>query len=198
MTTAAPSVRERGRTKASVSKASLPKQRLRLWLRLLRVSRGMESELRERLRVNYDNMTLPQFDVLAALARREAGVTMTELSRYLMVSNGNVTGIVERLVADGLIERSAVPGDRRATIVRLTSDGQGRFAEMAAEHEGWVSELLGDFDRAETGHLIGQLDGLVTRLRDDGAVKRSSATARTTTASNSGRTPKPKSNGGSR
>lgn len=179
----APSIRERRRA------GSLSKERLRLWLRLLRVSRGMESELRERLRVTFDNLTLPQFDVLAALARREAGVTMTELSRYLMVSNGNVTGIIERLVADGLVERSAVPGDRRATVVALTPHGHKRFAVMAAEHEGWVSELLDDFDRADAGQLIERLDGLVTRLRDDGTGKPLQAPVRA---------PRRKGNGGQR
>ncbi len=188
MTIDAPSIRERAR-----AKGTLPKERLRLWLRLLRVSRGMESELRERLRVNFDNMTLPQFDVLAALARRQAGVTMTELSRYLMVSNGNVTGIIERQVADGLVERSAVPGDRRATVVSLTQVGRERFAEMAAEHEGWVSELLSNFDRAETGRLIEQLDGLVRSLREDASGKRTAVSG-----SVSRRAAKRKSNGGPR
>ena len=140
------------------------KERLRLWLRILRTSRGIEAELRERLRVTY-GVTLPQFDVLAALARREAGITMTELSRYLMVSNGNVTGIVDRLVEDGLIERAAVPGDRRATLVRLTSKGAADFATMAAVHETWVDELLAGFGKPEAALLIAQLDGLLATLR---------------------------------
>ena len=140
------------------------KERLRLWLRMLRVSRGIESELRLRLRLTYD-LTLPQFDVLAALDRRECAITMTELSRYLMVSNGNVTGIVDRLVDDGWIERAAAPGDRRATPVRLTSKGAAEFTEMAAVHEGWVDELLSGFGKAEVAMLIAQLDGLVDQLR---------------------------------
>jgi DNA-binding MarR family transcriptional regulator len=140
------------------------KERLRLWLRLLRASRGIEAELRERLRVTYD-LTLPQFDVLAALARREAGITMTELSRYLMVSNGNVTGIVARLVEGGLVERAEIPGDRRSTLVRLTRRGATEFATMAAVHEGWVDDLLGEFSKAEAAQMIDQLDGLVDRLR---------------------------------
>ena len=90
------------------------KQRLRLWLRLLRAARAIEAELRERLRDEFD-MTLPQFDVMAALARKGAGMTMTELSRLLMVSNGNVTGIIDRLVAERLVVRQAHDDDRRAT-----------------------------------------------------------------------------------
>ena len=90
----------------------MAKQKLRLWLRLLRASRGIEAELRARLRVAFGT-TLPKFDVMAALARQGAGMTMTELSRFLMVSNGNVTGIIDRLVAEGLVVRLAHAGDRR-------------------------------------------------------------------------------------
>lgn len=152
--------RSRRRTPAT----SASHERLRLWLRLLRASRGVEAELRERLRVTYD-MTLPQFDVLAALARRDDGITMTELSRYLMVSNGNVTGIVDRLVQSGWVERSTAPGDRRATVVRLTEKGKADFRAMATVHETWVDELLSHFNRAEVGEMIGRLDGLVDKLR---------------------------------
>lgn len=144
--------------------ATAAKERLRLWLRLLRASRGIETELRERLRVTYD-VTLPQFDVLAALHRHEHGLTMTELSRYLMVSNGNVTGIVDRLVEVNLVERAASPGDRRATVVRLTGKGEVDFSTIAAVHETWVDELLGGFSKVEASMLIGHLDGLVDRMR---------------------------------
>ena len=152
----------RARKRDSVRPVS--RERVRLWLRLLRASRGIESELRERLRVAYD-MTLPQFDVLAALARHAEGVTMTELSRYLMVSNGNVTGIVDRLVDNGWIERRATPGDRRATLVCLTPKGGADFEAMAAVHEGWVDELLGLYNKPEVLEMIGRLDGLVGKLR---------------------------------
>lgn len=144
--------------------SSTSKERLRLWLRLLRASRGIEAELRERLRITY-GVTLPQFDVLAALARRADGVTMTELSRYLMVSNGNVTGIVARLVADGLVARKAVPDDRRATAVQLTDRGHAAFATMAEVHEVWINELLGDFSKVEAMGMTERLDILVDRLR---------------------------------
>ena len=154
---------ETGRARRRPTAMEAAKERLRLWLRLLRASRGMEAELRERLRVTYA-ITLPQFDVLAALARRSDQLTMTELSRYLMVSNGNVTGIVNRLVEDGWIERAMAPGDRRTTLVRLTLRGAQEFAAMAAVHETWVDELLSDFGRADTAALIAQLDGLVRRV----------------------------------
>src|SRR5262245_58454282 len=82
------------------------KQKLRLWLGLLRASRTIEGELRARLREEFAT-TLPKFDVMAALARKGAGMTMTELSRWLMVSNGNVTGIFDRLEAEGMVVRLA-------------------------------------------------------------------------------------------
>lgn len=134
---------------------TLRKERLRLWLRILRVTRQVEAELRERLRVQFDS-TLPRFDVLAALYRHTEGLKMNELSRKLMVSNGNVTGIVSRLVEDGFVDRIAIEGDRRATRVCLTERGRNNFATMAEAHESWVSELL-DGISEDDAHHIGEL-----------------------------------------
>lgn len=144
---------------------STSKQRLRLWLRLLRASRAIEAALRERLRVNF-RITLPQFDVLAALARSERGMTMTALSRMLLVSNGNVTVVIERLAAAGLVSRQTVSADRRAVHVSLTRRGADQFSEIAAAHEAWVDELLAEFTRADTELLIAHLDGLAGRIRE--------------------------------
>ena len=119
----------------------ITRHKLRLWLRLLKTSRAVEAELRERLRLAFGT-TLPKFDVMAALERQPAGLTMTELSRFLMVSNGNVTGIVDRLVAEGLVVRRAHEQDRRSTFVCLTSKGARQFAAMAKAHETWVGEIL--------------------------------------------------------
>lgn len=143
------------------------KQRLRLWIRLLRATRAIEAELRERLRVQFA-MTLPQFDVMAALYREENGMTMTELSRRLMVSNGNVTGIVDRLVAEHCLVRQAPLEDRRSFNVRLTPKGAARFAAVAAAHEEWVNTLLSDFEADEMEMLIGHFDGLAERTRQGG------------------------------
>ncbi|MEM7427931.1 MAG: MarR family transcriptional regulator [Pseudomonadota bacterium] len=118
------------------------KARLRLWVRLLRTSRAVENEIRERLRTEFD-VTLPRFDVLAALFRQPDGMLMSELSRFLMVSNGNVTGIIDRLVADGLVERAKRNGDRRTSMVRLTPKGRTDFETMARTHESWINDLLG-------------------------------------------------------
>ena len=132
------------------------RQKLRLWLRLLKTSRAVESELRERLRLNFGT-TLPKFDVMAALARKGAGMTMTEVSRFLMVSNGNVTGLVDRLVAEGMVVRLAHEGDRRATFVRLTPKGAQQFHAMARAHESWISELLAPVGRENADTLVALL-----------------------------------------
>lgn len=139
----------------------LSKQRLRLWIRLLRSTRAVEVELRERLRKKFA-VTLPQFDVMAALARKEGGMSMTELSRMLMVSNGNVTGIIDRLAAEKLVLRQAPANDRRSYIVRLTPKGAAQFAAMAKAHEAWVDDLLSDVGGPDADALIQQLDGLAT------------------------------------
>jgi DNA-binding MarR family transcriptional regulator len=135
------------------------KQKLRLWLRLLRAARAIEAELRQRLRVEF-GVTLPRFDVMAALDRKRAGMTMTELSRFLMVSNGNVTGIIDRLVSEGMVVRLALKEDRRATFVRLTPRGAQQFQAMAKAHEGWVNELLVGFSSGETETMIQLLSTL--------------------------------------
>src|SRR5215470_6480672 len=139
------------------------KARLRLWLRVLKVSHIIERELRERLRVEFDT-TLPRFDVMAALYRAEKGLNMSELSGVLRVSNGNVTGIVDRLVDDGLIVRIPVEGDRRAMVVRLTKKGRAHFSDLAAAHEDWVSELLRSVEVPEAEKLIAQLAAIGRQL----------------------------------
>ncbi|MEN8891985.1 MarR family winged helix-turn-helix transcriptional regulator [Planktotalea arctica] len=131
------------------------KERLRLWLRVLKTNRLIEAELRERLRLEFGT-TLPRFDVMSALYRNPKGMKMSELSRMLMVSNGNVTGIVDRLREDSHLLREAVPGDRRAVRVRLTAKGIIEFEKQASAHEGWVSELLSGLD-AETCHMTTEL-----------------------------------------
>ena len=132
------------------------KERLRLWIRLLRAARIVEGELRERLKRDFDT-TLPRFDVMSALYRQPEGMLMSDLSRFLLVSNGNVTGIVDRLVSDGFVVRSSREGDRRTSIVRLTEAGTARFEAMAAAHEGWIDELLGEVSEADARQLSAML-----------------------------------------
>lgn len=135
------------------------KERLRLWLRILKASRRVEADLRENLRVEFGT-TLPRFDVMAALSRFEDGLKMSQLSDVLRVSNGNVTGIVDRLAQDGLLVRVPVPGDRRASVVRMTKRGLEEFAVQAAAHEAWIDEMLGDFSQDEARDIAARLDQL--------------------------------------
>ena len=128
-------------------------------MRLLESTRLIEIQLRDGLRLEF-NSTLPRFDVMAALSRYDKGLKLTELSEVLRVSNGNITGLVDRLVADGLIVRVAVPGDRRATLVRLTRKGKNQFTVQAAAHEQWVDELLAEFSADESALLSGRLEQL--------------------------------------
>jgi DNA-binding MarR family transcriptional regulator len=116
---------------------------LRLWLQLLACTALIERHVRERLRDRFD-ITLPRFDMLAQLDREPKGLKMSELSRRLMVTGGNVTGLTDQLVAEGLVVRRPIPGDRRAYNVRLTPKGKRQFDAMAADHEHWIVELLSD------------------------------------------------------
>ncbi|WP_293440550.1 MarR family transcriptional regulator [Planktotalea sp.] len=142
------------------------KERLRLWLRFLKASSTIEATLRENLRQEFAT-TLPRFDVMAALSRFEDGLKMSQLSDVLRVSNGNVTGIVDRLSKDGFLVRVPVPGDRRASLVRLTKRGQEEFQQQAMAHEAWVNDMLRDFS-PEAAHDISQrLEQLESSLQKD-------------------------------
>ncbi|UWQ96398.1 MarR family transcriptional regulator [Rhodobacteraceae bacterium M385] len=143
------------------------KERLRLWLRLLKTSRAIETTLREKLREEFAT-TLPRFDVMAALSRYEDGLKMSQLSGVLRVSNGNVTGIVDRLAEDGLLVRVPVPGDRRASVVRLTKRGVEEFARQAAAHEAWIDSMLGGFAAEEAAEIGARLETLEAKLQSEG------------------------------
>lgn len=132
---------------------------LRLWLRLLTCTQLIECKVRARLRQRFDT-TLPRFDLMSQLWRYPEGLKMNELSRHLMVTGGNVTGIVDPLEKAGLVERTPEPADRRAYRVRLTRAGRKAFAEMARTHEEWIVELLAGLPRkehAEIYKLLGKL-----------------------------------------
>lgn len=129
------------------------KEELRLWLRLFSCKTLMETEIRRRLRDNFD-MTLPRFDLMAQLDKAPAGMKLSELSRRLMVSNGNITGLVDRLVGQGLLDRQTAPDDGRAQLVKLTPEGRRSFRAMAASHEAWIAELLADLTSGEIETLM--------------------------------------------
>lgn len=132
--------------------SDLSKRRLKLWIRLLGVTREAENGLREYLRVNHDT-TLPRFDVLAALYRRRDGVSMSELSRMLLVSNGNSTAVVDRLEKDGLVLRRPSASDRRTVYVALTAEGLARFETLAGAHEAEVNRIFEDLTGTEIDQL---------------------------------------------
>ena len=126
---------------------------LRLWLRLLTCTTLIEGEVRRRLRDEFD-VTLPRFDLMAQLDKASSGMTLGELSQRMMVSNGNVTGLVDRLVEQKLIERRPSPIDRRAMLVNLTAEGRKAFRTMARTHEGWIAEIFGELSRGEIDELM--------------------------------------------
>jgi DNA-binding MarR family transcriptional regulator len=128
--------------------SELSKRRLKMWIRLLGVTRAAESHLREHLRVKHGT-TLPRFDVMAALWRRQGGVTMSELSRMLLVSNGNATTVVDRLEADGFVRRTPSEEDRRTVFVALTPAGLAEFEGLAAGHEAEVAKLFAGVSEAD-------------------------------------------------
>jgi DNA-binding MarR family transcriptional regulator len=126
---------------------------LRIWLRLLTCTQLIERRVRSRLRERFAT-TLPRFDLMAQLERYPEGLKMSALSRHLMVTGGNITAIVDQLAREGLVERLAEPGDRRAFCIRLTRAGRRAFAEMARGHEQWIVELLAGLTRKEHEELL--------------------------------------------
>jgi len=133
---------------------------LRLWLRLLTCTQLIEKEVRNGLRAQFAT-TLPRFDLMSQLERSPEGLKMNELSRRMMVTGGNVTGITDQLVAEGLVERVDVEGDRRAWRVRLTPRGRKLFNEMAQQHEDWIVEAFAGL----SGKEIAQLHRLLGKVK---------------------------------
>jgi DNA-binding MarR family transcriptional regulator len=142
---------------------------LRLWLRLLTCTSLMEAAVRAELRRDFD-CTLPRFDLMAQLERNPDGLRMGELSKRLMVTGGNVTGITDQLVREGLVTRAAPPDDRRAFVVRLTPAGRKHFLRMAESHEAWVVRLVSGLsapERRQLFELLAKLKKSVTSVRND-------------------------------
>src|ERR1700739_1651573 len=115
-------------------------EELRLWLRLLTCTRVIAGAVRTRLRERFD-VTLPRFALMAQLDRAPDGMTLSDVSKRMMVSNGNVTGLVERLVESGHLDRRTSESDRRVQVIRLTKSGRAEFRKMAAQHENWIADL---------------------------------------------------------
>ena len=134
---------------------------LRLWLRLLSCTTRIEDTIRQRLREQF-GITLPRFDLMAQLEREPEGLAMGEVSRRMMVTGGNVTTIVDQLEREQLVQRLAVPGDRRSYRLSLTEAGRSTFATMAQAHEAWVRELLSPLSAKEQSQLATLLGTLKT------------------------------------
>lgn len=126
---------------AATHTPAAPQQHLRLWLRLYRTVGLIEREIRARLTREYD-ISLARFDLMSALERADGPLTMGQLSERLLVSNGNVTGLITRLVEDDWVTRTPLPNDRRSYHIETTEKGRECFAEIATAHAAWVDELL--------------------------------------------------------
>ena len=147
----------------SSEKSSESHLELRLWLRLLACSVKMESLLSQRLRKEFKT-SMARFDVLAQLERFPDGLSMSELSRRLLVSNGAITGLVDKLVQGDMVTRQEDPRDRRSTIVRLTRKGRDGFLRMARRHEEWVVSILGELTSEAQSELLQNLTLLQRNL----------------------------------
>jgi DNA-binding MarR family transcriptional regulator len=144
------------------------KLQLKLWLRLLTCTNLIEANVRNLLRESF-NTTLPRFDLLAQLDRAPDGLAMGELSSRLMVSGGNVTGLVEALRREGMVARKAHPKDRRSQIIRLTAKGRRFFDAMTPVHEQWIDRLVSRLDRGEMTELFELLGELKLSARSEGS-----------------------------
>ncbi|MFM9997396.1 MAG: MarR family transcriptional regulator [Betaproteobacteria bacterium] len=143
---------------------------LRLWLRMLTCTQLVEKQIRAELRGRFST-TLPRFDLMAQLERAPDGLKMNELSRRMMVTGGNITGITDQLVAEGLVERAPVPGDRRAYQIRLTTKGRSQFAGLARSHEGWVVAAFAGLrasDISALHRLLGKVKKQIQNTTKDG------------------------------
>jgi DNA-binding MarR family transcriptional regulator len=144
---------------------------LKLWLRMLASTTQIEAEIRTRLRARF-GISLARFDYMAQLYRYRDGLKMRTLSRYLMVTGGNVTGLTDELERDGLVLREGSPDDRRAWILRLTPKGRRSFEAMANEHEQWVLELFEGVDAKAVQQLYTHLGALRVHLvRNDASTE---------------------------
>lgn len=138
---------------------------IRLWLRLLYCSSHIESIMQSRIMGEF-GISLARFDLMAQLERVGGGLTMSEVSRRMMVSNGATTSLVDKLVEDGLVQREAHPEDRRTTLLHLTEQGRDRFLAMAAEHEAWIKTLLADLNGTAKQDLLSGLGVLKQHLEN--------------------------------
>ena len=139
-------------------------KKLGLWVRLVANSNIIEKEIRNLFRSEF-NVTLPRFDLMSTLYREQNGLTMGELSKRMLVSNGNVTGIVERLQKEGLVKRWVLPTDRRIYSVGLTPKGRADFKVLADRHKEWIDDILDGMTEEELTPMVTMMDSLREVLR---------------------------------
>jgi DNA-binding MarR family transcriptional regulator len=140
---------------------------LQAWVRLLRVVTRFSRRIERALTVC--GLTLAQFDVLATLARGD-GITQQELSDRLLVTKGNVCGLIDRAEAAGVVERRPDPDDRRINRLFLTDRGRRQFAEALPVHHEILHALIGCLPPEEIERLhglLGVLDHALNRLESE-------------------------------
>ena len=139
--------------------SGVSKSRLRTWLKILKTSNLIEKQIKEKLRDEH-NTTLPRFDVMSALYRSSSGLKMNEISGVLKVSNGNITGIIDRLVKEGHVLRVAIEGDSRSNLVKWPNKGLSQFEEYAGAHAAWINVMLKNVSEQDSHVLIDLLDSI--------------------------------------
>ena len=132
---------------------------LRVWFRFIRLNRRVTAAVAVELRAI--GLSVPQFDVLSTLTERE-GLTQQDLAARLYVTKGNVSGLIDRLVDAGLVERRAIPGDRRSYALHLTTAGTDLAVRGIALQEAYVARTLGRLPAAD----IAQFERLVLQWRE--------------------------------
>lgn len=141
------------------------KMSLRAWLRIFSASNLIEREIRIRLQKQF-GVSLARYDFLAQLHREpETGMTMGELGACLMVTGGSITGLTDRLEANGLVARVANPNDRRSHVIILTDKGKTEFSEMAKAHGDWLEELFSGLKGDNLQALVQQMDLVKDEVR---------------------------------
>ena len=161
--------------------AEVDHQDLRLWLRMMALHKLIVNELRRRLRTSF-GMSLARFDLLSQLDSIKTGMRMGELSDRLMVTTGNITGLVDELEGDGLVERMADPSSRRASLVRMTPKGRRQFRSAAKAHEGWIEEFFSTMsqkDKELLFDIIGEQKAFVLTCIQEAASPPRKSPART-------------------
>ena len=141
---------------------------LRLWLRLLTCTTLIEGTIRSRLRERFD-VTLPRFDLMAQLYRLPDGMNLSDVSKRMMVSNANITGLAERLVESGHIERRTSSSDRRVQVIRLTKAGRAEFRKLSDEHHKWVADIFSDLSAKEVRELMRLFAKIKSSVRNAGS-----------------------------